>query len=123
MDPPTNVTSTLPEPLTFAFHVADTFQIEGRGVVLMGDTSTTDIDSRFRFQAGDRIELRQAGHTLLRSHFAGHEFVTPSRPDRPFAFLLPPDVTKRDVPIGAEVWVPTASLSPRTGPSAPPTSA
>jgi translation elongation factor EF-Tu-like GTPase len=84
------------------FHVQDTFEIQGRGLVVATDCAIGDCD--FRLKLGDEIEIRNELRPWLRTRITGIEFADPYSPVRPFAFLLPREVYKGDVEVGAEVW-------------------
>ncbi|HWG42734.1 MAG TPA: hypothetical protein VN688_08105 [Gemmataceae bacterium] len=84
--------------------VADTFDINGRGVVVATDTTYEQLPRNLKFKIGDPIELRRNDVVLLRTSVAGIEHCSPWTPKQLFGFLLPRDVSKEAVPMGAEVW-------------------
>lgn len=92
-----------------AFNVADTFNIQGRGVVVATDKRYEELPSWLALKVGDEIELRSDGNAV-RTRIAGIEFVDPWNPKTPFGFLLPADVTKAQVPSGCEIWVTESSV-------------
>ncbi|HWG44582.1 MAG TPA: hypothetical protein VN688_17520 [Gemmataceae bacterium] len=81
--------------------VSDTFAIKGRGVVVATDTTYEQLPQDLKLKVGDPIELRNNGVVILRTNVAG---LAPWTPKQLFGFLLPRDVSKEDVPVGAEVW-------------------
>ena len=83
--------------------VADTFKIPGRGLVVATDTPYERLPRDLELRIGDPVEFRSGGR-VFRSYVAGIEHCDPWAPKQLFAFLLPGDVVKADVPIGAEVW-------------------
>ena len=95
-----------------AFNVMELFQISGRGVVVITDKTYEALPSKLALKIGDTVEFRQDGRTVLQSTVAGIELCSPWSPKRPFAFLLPSAVTKQDVPVGAEIWISSASILP-----------
>jgi hypothetical protein len=84
--------------------VFDTFEIKGRGVVVATDTTYEQLPRELKLKIDDPIELRMAGVVILQTRIVGIEHFSPWSPKHSFAFLLPRDLTKPDVPIGAEVW-------------------
>jgi hypothetical protein len=95
--------------------VADTFEIRGRGLVVATDTPCERLPRNLKLRIGDPVEFRCGGR-VLRSVVVGIEHCDPWTPKQLFAFLLPHDVVKADVPIGAEVWTVEASADPGTAP-------
>jgi len=92
-----------------AFNVADTFDIQGRGMVVVTDKRYEDLPSWLALKVGDDVELRLEDNTV-RTKVAGIEFVNPWTPKTPFGFLLPADVQKDQVSIGCEIWVTESSV-------------
>ena len=88
----------------FVGKVHDTFEIKGRGVVVATDTTYDQLPRELRLKIGDPIELRVDGKVILRTKVVGIEHCDPWSPEHTFAFLLPRDLSKADVPIGSEVW-------------------
>jgi hypothetical protein len=87
-----------------AFNVVQLFQIGGRGIVVATDKTLETFPQNLQLRIGDEIEFRQNGVILLTTRVAGVEHCDPWSPKHPFAFLLPPDIMKQDIPIGAEIW-------------------
>jgi translation elongation factor EF-Tu-like GTPase len=89
----------------YLFTVEDTFQISGRGCVLVPGPSAEEGSQRIRI--GDRVCLRKPDGCSFDTTIAGVEMIGHrSRPKVITApILLPGDVTKGDVPIGTEVWL------------------
>jgi hypothetical protein len=88
-----------------AFDVKELFELEGRGLVVITNKTYRQLDSRLALKVGDPVEFRQGERNLLRSRIAGIEISTPWSPDREFAFLLPTQIRKDDVPLFAEIWI------------------
>ncbi|MBA4031248.1 MAG: hypothetical protein C0478_10230 [Planctomyces sp.] len=91
-----------------AFNVVDTFEIQGRGLVVATDMRYKELPSWLAFKIGDEIELHSKSH-ILRTRIAGIEHCDPWTPETTFGFLLPADVSKDQLPIGCEVWITEAS--------------
>jgi hypothetical protein len=85
------------------FHVADTFEIQGRGLVVATDTSIRDIP--FVLRAGSRIEYRRPDGTSMESVIKGLEFSSPFNPNRKYGYLAADGIAKSDLPLGTEVWL------------------
>lgn len=88
-----------------AFKVVDLFQIAGRGVVVETDKTFETFPQNLRLKIGDQIEIRQKGVVLLITRIAGFEHSDPWSPKHPFCFLLPVEISKQAIPVGAEIWV------------------
>ena len=84
--------------------ITETFDIEGRGVVAVTDTPYAQLPAELAVRVGDPIELRPDKGSTVRTRLAGIEHCDPWTPTQCFGFLLPPELGKADVPIGAEVW-------------------
>jgi hypothetical protein len=84
--------------------VFDTFEIKGRGVVVATDTTYEQLPRELKLKIGDPIEFRVGKDVVLRTTVVGIEHCDPWSPTHTFAFLLPGDLSKADVPIGSEAW-------------------
>jgi hypothetical protein len=82
-------------------NVIDLFVVSKRGVIILTDKACHEWPRGLVVKIGQLIELHQSGRCVLKTHIAGID----AWGGKPVAFLLPPDVAKQDVPIGAEVWV------------------
>ena len=91
--------------------VSDTFEIKGRGLVVATDTPYERLPRDLKLRIGDPIEFR-SGCRVLRSTVVGIEHCDPWTPKNLFAFLLPREVVKADVAVGAEVWTVEADAEP-----------
>jgi len=91
--------------------VSDTFEIRGRGLVVATDTPYERLPRELKLRIGDPIEFRSGG-SILRSTVVGIEHSDPWSPKQLFAFLLPHEVVKADIAIGAEVWTVEADAEP-----------
>ncbi len=91
--------------------VADTFEIRGRGLVVATETPFERLPRDLKLKIGDPVEFRSGGR-VFRSRVVGFEHCDPWTPNQFFAFLLPREVAKTDVQIGAEVWAVEAVAEP-----------
>ncbi|MFO0899803.1 MAG: hypothetical protein U0836_20425 [Pirellulales bacterium] len=82
------------------FTVVDRFDIEGRGVVAVPGLAAADAALR----PGTLLEIRRSDAPARRTRLAGLELLNPSPKDRIVPIMFPLDITKADLPIGAEVW-------------------
>ncbi|HEV2862011.1 MAG TPA: hypothetical protein VGX48_13465 [Pyrinomonadaceae bacterium] len=85
---------------TLLFTVVDTFLIEKRGLVLAADVKS----DRVSLRVGESIELRRPDGSIVVSKVAGIAHLSPYDPERTLDILLPPDISKEDVPVGTQVW-------------------
>jgi hypothetical protein len=85
------------------FNVAETCDLPGRGVVIITDRKYEELSS-LRVRIGDDVEFRHDG-IAVKSSIAGVEHLNPWTPQTGFAFLIPPDATRPDIPTGSEVWI------------------
>jgi hypothetical protein len=88
--------------MEFLSKVADTFQIQGRGLVLVPEKPETD----FRIRVRIALELRTPGGRSLRTRIAGVEISTPLPGLGPcgMAYSITHGITKDEVPAGTEIW-------------------
>jgi hypothetical protein len=87
----------------FLSKVEDAFQISERGCVIVPAIPRAKVE--FLLHAQDLIQLRNPDGRILDTYIVGIEMVCgPKARDR-MAFLLPADITKRDVPRGTEIWL------------------
>ncbi len=85
--------------------VEDVFEFEGRGCVLVPGISDS-VPKDFVVRFGDPIELRKPDGSVVRTHIYGIEIPAgPNRRKDCFPISLPPEFTKRGIPIGTEVWL------------------
>lgn len=85
---------------TLLFTVVDTFLIENRGLVLAADVKR----DRVGLRVGESIELRRPDGSAIVSKVAGIVRFVPYDRERALDILLPPDISKEDVPVGTQVW-------------------
>jgi len=84
--------------------VEDTFDIRGRGLVLVPGVSH-DVACRVQ----DWIEVRRPNGTSLSTRIAGIEGIgVPVQR----VLCLPPEIRKTDVPIGSEIWLSSSAVTP-----------
>jgi hypothetical protein len=95
--------------------VSDTFDIRGRGLVVATNKPYERLPRDLKLKIGDPVEFRSDGR-VFRSRVVGIEHCDPWTPKQLFAFLLPREVGKADVPIGAEVWAVEAYAEPGAAP-------
>lgn len=88
---------------TYLFRVEETFDISGRGQVVVSDTKIMDIP--FVLRAGSNIELRLPDGGVIATQIKGLEHCSPFSPFRAYAFLIRDEAVKARVPKGAEVWL------------------
>jgi hypothetical protein len=79
------------------------FDISGRVVVVL-DLTFAQLPSDVKLRIGDAVEFRQHGEAVTRTQIAGIEHCDPWTPHRLIGILLPANVIKDAVPIGAEFW-------------------
>ena len=68
-------------------------------------TSTPRNLLRANVEVGDEVQVLANGQCVLRTRVQGVDPDDSKKPDKPFAFLAEPDVTKAQVPIGSEIWI------------------
>ncbi|MDC0936048.1 hypothetical protein OAS39_07160 [Pirellulales bacterium] len=73
------------------------------GLVVILDTPIGQLPHELHLKIGDRIGFRVDGVTVGTANVAGIEHCDPYTPKRLFSFLISEQVTKVEVPIGAEV--------------------
>ena len=84
--------------------VEDRFEITGRGCVVVPGIPH-DCPKDIAVRRGDTIELRKPDGTSLRTRIYEIEFCDGPGKRSDVAFLLPPEITKADVPVGTEIWL------------------
>ncbi|MEX2175417.1 MAG: hypothetical protein WD872_13730 [Pirellulaceae bacterium] len=84
----------------FISRVEQVFDITGRGLTIWPGIPH---DSHFRIKIGDALRLRLPDGSDLLTHVAGIEMITGRRP-LPIPLLLPLAITRKDIPIGTEVF-------------------
>jgi hypothetical protein len=82
------------------------FEVHGRGVVAITDKTYETLPQGLKLKTGAVIEFRGQGCKPMRTTIVGIEHCDPWSPKHDFAFLLPREVRKSDVPLEAEVWLP-----------------
>lgn len=96
-----------------SLNVKEIFEISGRGTVVVTDRTYDALPALPPLRIGDVIDFRVAHHTVLRTVVAGIEHLDPWSPKHLFAVLLPPTITKQQIPLGAEIWtVPVETNEP-----------
>lgn len=95
--------------------VAETFEIRGRGLVVATDTTYERLPRDLKLKIGDPVEFRSDGR-VFHSRVMGIEHCDPWTPRQLFAILLPREVTKADVLIGAAIWAVDADDEPGAAP-------
>jgi hypothetical protein len=93
------------------FTVTEVYTIKGRGICLCPGLSLPDYRV---MKPGDEIELRAPGAPPRRVRIQGLVYPLSKKyvedvPREPTSdVLLPPEIQAADVPVGTEVWRPTA---------------
>jgi hypothetical protein len=93
------------------FRVAEVFTVKGRGICLCPGISLQDYRS---MKPGDEIELRAPASAARRVTIQALVYppsiiyVGAEPPERTSFVMLPPGLKAEDVPVGTEVWLPTA---------------
>jgi hypothetical protein len=82
------------------FTIRDRLEVPGRGVAVVGLVPIGDE----LFSRGSPIEIRYIDGTTRHTQIASIELVSPHPPDHAAAVMFPLDITKADLPVGAEVW-------------------
>ena len=82
------------------FTVRHPFEIPGRGVAVVGLVPIGDE----LFSPGSPLEIRYMDGTTRRTQIASIGLMSPHQPDHAAAVMFPLDITKSDLPVGAEVW-------------------
>jgi len=83
-------------------NVDDLFDLK-HGLVVVVDRPIAQLPIPVRI--GDAVEFHTPRGTALASSVRGIEHADPWTEKRFFAFLLPPEVVRGEVPLGSEVWV------------------
>jgi hypothetical protein len=102
--------------MEFLSKIADTFQVPGRGLVLVPEKPETD----FLIRVGTALELRTPDGRCLKTRITGVESLRESleTPRRRMTILITRDIGKNDVPTGTEIWYFREAM-PDSSPSAP----
>jgi len=87
----------------FLSKVEDTFEITGRGLVIVPAQPRADLD--FRLRAKDSIQLRSPDGQVLDTHIASVEICCGPNVHCRMAFLLPKGIAKHEVPKETEIWL------------------
>lgn len=92
--------------MTLLSTVEDVFEIEGRGCVITPGFAS-DAPLSLPVRRRDPISLHRPDGSVIETHIHEVEFLRGQRSCYPI--VLPPNITKADVPIGTEVWYSPAS--------------
>jgi hypothetical protein len=84
--------------------VFDMLEIKGRGLLITIEATNEQLPRHLKVKSGDPVEIRVNGEVVLRSKIVGFAHLPPPTLTRTFGFLLPGDLTKANVPLGAELW-------------------
>jgi hypothetical protein len=83
--------------------VEDTFQIAGRGCVVVPAIPRSELN--FSLRAKDPVQLRMPDGRIINTHIVSIELACgPQVKDR-MAFLLPGTIKTEEVPKGTEIWI------------------
>jgi hypothetical protein len=89
--------------LEFFSKVDETFEIAGRGCVVVPTVPRASLE--FRLRAKDSIQLRTPDGRVLDTYIAGIEMICGSHVKEHMAFLLPQNITKQEIPKDTEIWL------------------
>jgi hypothetical protein len=85
------------------FNVEAVFEIEDRGIVVVSDQTYETIPPDRHIRIGDLVRIQRTDDAGLVTKVIGIEHFNPLTRKHPVAFLIS-NVSKDDVPTGAEVW-------------------
>lgn len=88
--------------MKFVSKIDDAFNISGRGCIVVPGVPYTFEPS---VVAGTAIEIRNPDGRTIRTQVEAFEMINRGRPMDSAPFLLPRDVTKQDIQIGAEIFL------------------
>ena len=93
--------------------IEEVFCIEGRGCVI---TPGIPKDCRFVVKVGYLIEIRSSGASAIASKIAGIEMICRRNSSHPLfiPIMLPRNISKVNLPAGAEVWLMEPRSAQRT---------
>ncbi len=83
--------------------VEDIWYLEQRGLIVILKTPIAQLPKGLRLKIGDGICFRTDGRTVKSTTVEGIEHCDPYTPKQLFSILLPKDISKAEIPIGAEV--------------------
>jgi hypothetical protein len=90
--------------MKFVSKIEDSFQISGRGCVIVIPKSS--LPSTDRIKIGDFIQLRNTDGRVFETHIAGIEMLCGPRVRGDVsAFLLPDGIPRSEIPPGTEFWL------------------
>jgi len=92
----------------FLYTVSDVFDIAGRFVAAVPGIPPETPGIR----DGTPLELRRPDGSILSSHIQDIAMISPYDHRRPIQFSFPPEITKHDLPVGTEVWLPDGASVP-----------
>jgi hypothetical protein len=87
----------------FFSKVEDTFEIAGRGLVIVPAVPRPDLD--FQLRTKDSIQLLTPGGQIVDTYIASVEMICGPKVEGRMAFLLPRTIAKCDVPKETEIWL------------------
>jgi hypothetical protein len=93
--------------------VEELFDLSGRGLVVVTDTAYEQLPGDLAVTIGSVVEFRHAGNSF-EAEVKGIEHCDPWTERHKFAFLLSSDISKNQIPIGADIWsnAPPAVITP-----------
>lgn len=83
--------------------VEDTFQIAGRGCVVVPAIPRSELNVSLR--AKDAIQLRMADGRTVNTYIISMEMLCGPQVKDGIAFLLPGPITAKEIPKGTEIWI------------------
>ncbi len=99
--------------MTLLSTVEDVFEIEGRGCVVAPGLSEST-PPHIRLRTRDPISLHRPDGSIVETHIHALEFLDGPNRRMCVPILLPPNITKADVPIGTEIWLHSDSDAPNS---------
>lgn len=85
------------------FNIAESFEIEGQGLVFASDRRIHQIPQLVNI--GQVLEFCPIGAESFRSKVTSIQHTLPFSPYKPLGFSVEPFVLKEHVPIGTPVWL------------------
>ena len=90
--------------MTLLCTVEEVFEIKGRGCVIAPGLSEST-PSHVHIRRRDPISLHRPDGSIVETRIHELEFLDGPNRRTCVPILLPPDITKADIPIGTEVWL------------------
>lgn len=88
----------------FLSKVEDVFDLKNSGCVVVPGIPVETAD-KAKIKAGDELELRFPDGTTMNTKVASLSFLSRTPETPPIPIALPKEYSKKDVPIGTELWI------------------